>query len=103
MANEIARLLNKDSYVINRIPEKSEVRLQDAFRRARSSHIDIGTEKGKRVGGALSSRIPVEYVDENNVTCKGFFTPNYRIGDLSGLFKMIKARRPQHNKRKNFL
>ena len=97
VANEIARLLNKDSYVINRIPEKSEVRLQDAFRRARSSHIDIGTEKGKRVGGALSSRIPVEYVDENNVTRKGFFTPNYRIGDLSGLFKMIKARRPQYN------
>ena len=97
VANEIARLLNKDSYVINRIPEKSEVRLQDAFRRARSSHIDIGTEKGKRVGGVLSSRIPVEYVDENNVTRKGFFTPNYRIGDLSGLFKMIKARRPQYN------
>ena len=97
VAGEVERLLRKDLAVIDRIPNSGTVRLSDAFRKARSVCVDVGTATFKGVGGNLSSRMPVTYVDASGVTRQGFFTPNYRIGDYSGLITMYKHRFPQYN------
>lgn len=96
VAGEVDRLLRKDAAVIDRIPPNSSVRLSDAFRRARSINIDIGQQRVSTVGGNFSNRMPISFTDASGRKRTGFFTPNVRIGDETGMLKMFSVRFPQY-------
>lgn len=72
IAEEFRTLLTKDMAVVSQIGQG--ITLEDAFRYSRTLQLDATGSPIRAVGEALSSRVPLEYADDDDVIHKGFFT-----------------------------
>ena len=80
-ASVINVLLQKDMQMLRGFKAEKGVSFPDMLKRARGLEIEVNAADLKPVGGAVSTRIPVSYVDENGQEVQGFFTKDVTYYD----------------------